>query len=131
MSNWHHCRYGIIEGVTMVRKISPSELQDRIIVRLPDGMRDDLAEIAKSNNRSVNAEVVSCLERLLTRHSSKHPDTGVAEEVAPMAELRDQMSKLSQEMAQLRAFIQSAVSAAPLSDGGRFAKKMLAPKPDQ
>ena len=50
-----------------IRKPSPSELQDRIIVRLPDGMRDRLAELAKSHNRSVNAEVVSCLEVLLSR----------------------------------------------------------------
>ena len=47
------------------RKPFPSEMQERIIVRLPDGMRDRLAELAKSNNRSVNAEVVSCLEALL------------------------------------------------------------------
>ncbi|QGA55856.1 Arc family DNA-binding protein [Brucella sp. 2280] len=36
---------------------------DKIIVRLPDGMRDRLKEVAEQNNRSVNAEVVARLEQ--------------------------------------------------------------------
>lgn len=41
----------------------PSRALDRIMVRLPDGMRDRLAEAAKSNKRSVNAEVVARLSQ--------------------------------------------------------------------
>jgi hypothetical protein len=41
----------------------PSERQERFIVRLPDGMRDQIAEAAKSNNRTMNAEVVSRLQK--------------------------------------------------------------------
>lgn len=40
----------------------PSEIQDRFIIRLPDGMRDFIAEEAKKNNRSMNAEIVSRLQ---------------------------------------------------------------------
>jgi hypothetical protein len=36
---------------------------DKYIVRLPDGMRDRIAEAAKENNRSMNAEIVARLER--------------------------------------------------------------------
>lgn len=35
---------------------------DKYIVRLPDGMRDRIAEAAKQNNRSMNAEVVARLQ---------------------------------------------------------------------
>lgn len=40
----------------------PSETQDRFIVRFPDGMRDRIATIAKSNGRSMNAEIVARLD---------------------------------------------------------------------
>lgn len=41
---------------------TPSRALDKIIVRLPDGMRDRLKGAADTNNRSVNAEVVARLE---------------------------------------------------------------------
>ncbi len=40
----------------------PSEIQDKFIVRLPDGMRDRIKEAAEQNNRSMNAEVVAALD---------------------------------------------------------------------
>jgi len=40
----------------------PSEMADRFIVRMPDGMRDKIAEAAKTNNRSMNSEVIARLE---------------------------------------------------------------------
>ena len=43
----------------------PSQQQDRFIVRLPDGMRDRIAEAAKANNRSMNAEIVARLASTL------------------------------------------------------------------
>lgn len=38
---------------------------DRIIVRLPDGMREKIAELAATNGRSMTAEVVAALEQHL------------------------------------------------------------------
>lgn len=46
----------------MEKKPYPSELQDRFIVRFPEGMRDQIAEAAKANNRSMNSEIVARLE---------------------------------------------------------------------
>ncbi|MDQ1831951.1 Arc family DNA-binding protein [Massilia scottii] len=46
----------------MAKNPYPSEVQDRFIVRLPDGMRDAIAAAAKANGRSMNAEIVSRLE---------------------------------------------------------------------
>ncbi|WP_025915785.1 Arc family DNA-binding protein [Herminiimonas sp. CN] len=49
----------------MSHKPYPSETQDRFIVRFPDGMRDRIAEEAKANGRSMNAEIVQRLEMTL------------------------------------------------------------------
>lgn len=37
-------------------------LQDKFMLRLPDGMRDRIKDAAEKNNRSMNAEIVSRLE---------------------------------------------------------------------
>lgn len=36
--------------------------QDKFIIRLPDGMRDQLKAAAKTNKRSMNAEIVARLQ---------------------------------------------------------------------
>ncbi|SEN31856.1 Arc-like DNA binding domain-containing protein [Duganella sp. CF517] len=40
----------------------PSKTAEQFVVRLPDGMRDRIAESAKRYNRSMNAEIVSILQ---------------------------------------------------------------------
>ncbi|NKB79107.1 Arc family DNA-binding protein [Ochrobactrum daejeonense] len=47
----------------MAKSSSPAADLDKVIVRLPDGMRDQLKSEAKENNRSLNAEIVARLER--------------------------------------------------------------------
>ena len=47
---------------SMERKPYPSETQERFIVRLPDGMRDRIADAAKTAGRSMNAEIVARLQ---------------------------------------------------------------------
>lgn len=41
---------------------SESRTLDKVIVRLPDGMRDRIKDAAAANNRSMNAEIVATLE---------------------------------------------------------------------
>lgn len=41
------------------------QLQDRYIVRLPDGMRNRIREEAERNERSMNAEIVFHLKRAM------------------------------------------------------------------
>lgn len=41
---------------------APSDLADKFMLRLPDGMRDQLKETAAANNRSMNAEIIARLE---------------------------------------------------------------------
>lgn len=43
----------------------PSQLQDKFNLRLPDGMRDAIAERAKANGRSMNSEIVQILQEAL------------------------------------------------------------------
>lgn len=40
---------------------TPSRHQDKILIRVPDGLRDRIAMRAKANRRSVNAELVETL----------------------------------------------------------------------
>lgn len=42
--------------------LPPSRTADRIIIRLPDGMRDRLHERAQANGRTMTAEVVELLQ---------------------------------------------------------------------
>lgn len=43
--------------------MSTGRESDKFMLRLPDGMRDRLKQIADDNHRSMNAEVVSALEK--------------------------------------------------------------------
>lgn len=49
---------------------STNRESDKIIVRLPDGMRDQIAALAESNSRSMTAEVVEALKNHLV---ADHP----------------------------------------------------------
>lgn len=74
VSRWYRVAYstvstgGIIYFATLrhygkrMAKDSPAQHLDRIMVRLPDGMRDRIAALAEQNGRSMNAEVVARLE---------------------------------------------------------------------
>jgi predicted DNA-binding protein len=36
---------------------------DKAVIRLPDGMREEIKGLARSNRRSMNAEIVAAIER--------------------------------------------------------------------
>lgn len=42
---------------------------DKFMLRFPDGMRDKIAELAKANNRSMNAEIIARLQNSEQAHS--------------------------------------------------------------
>ncbi|KFI24208.1 regulatory protein [Haematobacter missouriensis] len=48
------------------------QFKDRYMLRLPDGMRDDIKRLAETNHRSMNAEIVAALEMHL--YASGGPD---------------------------------------------------------
>lgn len=58
-----HCQYaGSMETSKSDRA---PQLADKYVLRMPDGMRDRLAELAKANNRSMNAEIVLILQQAI------------------------------------------------------------------
>lgn len=44
----------------------PSQTQDKFTVRFPDGLREAVADRAKSNGRSMNSEIVQIIEDALS-----------------------------------------------------------------
>lgn len=49
----------------MARGDFPSSKQDQYVLRFPDGMREHLKAAAKSNGRSMNAEIIDRLEHTI------------------------------------------------------------------
>lgn len=47
----------------MSKELPPSRTAEQFVVRFPDGMRDRIAEAAKQNNRSMNAEIIARLHQ--------------------------------------------------------------------
>ena len=73
----------------MSKELPPSRTADQFVVRVPDGMRDKIAEAAKANNRSMNAEIISRLETSLDADSIMAPDALGEAMVALQAQIID------------------------------------------
>lgn len=61
------------------------QLADKYVLRMPDGMRDELAALARGNNRSMNAEIIGLLQQAMEARASAAPSINIellAEEVA-------------------------------------------------
>ena len=43
-----------------------SRVQDKFVIRLPDGLRPEIAAVASRNQRSMNGEIINRLERSLS-----------------------------------------------------------------
>lgn len=44
-----------------------SREQDKFVIRLPDGLRPQIAATARNNQRSMNGEIITRLQRSLTQ----------------------------------------------------------------
>jgi hypothetical protein len=51
----------------------PSQIADRFLLRLPDGMRDRIANAARANQRTMTAEIVLRLQRSLDTEDFEMP----------------------------------------------------------
>ena len=60
---------------------TPSRELDKVIVRLPDGMRDQLKAAAESNRRSMNAEIVARLAESLQMGAATESLAGHVEDI--------------------------------------------------
>ncbi len=70
-------------------------LQDKFMLRLPDGMRDRIRQAAESNNRSMNAEIISLLEWALD-----HDDQAAPADPSPVM-LKDILAEIAGLRAEL------------------------------
>ena len=46
--------------------MNDSRVQDKFVIRLPDGLRPEIAAVASRNQRSMNGEIINRLVRSLT-----------------------------------------------------------------
>ncbi|MDH0749296.1 Arc family DNA-binding protein [Pseudomonas sp. GD03842] len=47
-----------------------SRTADKFVVRLPEGMRERIAEVSKDNHRSMNSEIIARLEQSLIQEGA-------------------------------------------------------------
>lgn len=58
----------------MRRKGFQSEKLDQYVLRLPNGMRDSIKEVAAENMRSMNAEIVMAIKERIDSHKKEKAD---------------------------------------------------------
>ena len=54
----------------MKQAIYSSRTADKFVVRLPDGMRERIADVARNHHRSMNSEIIARLEQSLIQEAS-------------------------------------------------------------
>lgn len=87
----------------MARQPSPSDQQARYLLRLPDGLRGQIEASAKANNRSLNAEIISRLERSFDLDDGLTALTDRVDELEGMVEGQNkQIERLEQLVDDLR-----------------------------
>lgn len=55
-----------------------SRTADKFVVRLPEGMRDRIANVARQHHRSMNSEIIARLEQSLSQDFPQDEDTPLA-----------------------------------------------------
>lgn len=78
----------------------PSEAQDKFIIRLPDGMREQLKAAAEANDRTMTSEVVARLRASFEKEAPKL-------DPSPASNLF--VDRLEQEFETLRAQVRALV----------------------
>ncbi|XQE69037.1 Arc family DNA-binding protein [Pseudomonas sp. P3C3] len=58
----------------MKQAIYSSRTADKLVVRLPDGMRERIADVARNHHRSMNSEIIARLEQSLIQEDSLGDD---------------------------------------------------------
>lgn len=96
---------------------SESRDADKYVVRFPDGMRDRIAEVAKANNRSMNAEIIARLQESLDAPATapEHVELKLAQLLEENIGVRVLLAKQLELMAKLAS--------------GKFADDAEHPKP--
>ena len=128
MPNWHHCDYALMRVMSTRHQFRvgimtryPSEEKDRFIVRMPDGMRDQLKGIAAKNGRSLNAEIIARLSETLETDKALDSPALAGEALAPIvatikAEVAATYEKRLASMENLLVGIADQIAGGKISD---------------
>ena len=92
----------------MKQAIYSSRTADKFVVRLPDGMRERIADVARNHHRSMNSEIISRLEQSLFQEGTL--DSGSILHM-DSAELSNSERELLQRFRQLSRRQQNALVA--------------------
>lgn len=80
----------------------PSRTADKIIIRLPDGMRDRLHQRAEANGRSMTAEVVGMLEQVLEEPTEQEMGAMAHEAMRVVKELEYAQERVAASQSRLQ-----------------------------
>lgn len=58
----------------MKQAVYSSRTADKFVVRLPDGMRERIADVARNHHRSMNSEIIARLEQSLLQEGAFDDD---------------------------------------------------------
>lgn len=89
--------------------LPPSRTADKIMIRLPDGMRERLTESATSRGRSVNADVISRIEASFKMEEDAYEGIRTVEELRQSTNAR--MDEMEREHREQRALFEQMVAA--------------------
>lgn len=69
--------------MTSAKNFASSRDADKFVVRLPEGMRDRIADVAQASRRSMNSEIISRLDASLTPAGQNETVPGEVNTLAP------------------------------------------------
>ena len=61
----------------MKQAIYSSRTADKFVVRLPDGMRERIADVARQHHRSMNSEIIARLEQSILQEGALDDELGI------------------------------------------------------
>ncbi|WP_394779080.1 Arc family DNA-binding protein [Undibacterium sp.] len=94
----------------------PSRTADQFVLRLPEGMRDRIASVAKDANRSMNAEIIGRLEATFKNSSITSDKLELSEELMDSYRNQIQQSKLIEELTTVISIALTYISKSPDSN---------------
>lgn len=86
-----HCQYP--KPMESSKSQRAPQSADKYVLRLPDGMRDKLADLARANNRSMNAEMVHILQQAIDGVTPRTNAPGDGEEKELLAAILQKLSE--------------------------------------
>lgn len=76
----------------------PSQEMDRFNVRMPAGMREEIARIAEENGRSMNSEIIQIIQDHIDSRMTKKP----AETIAIPSDFIDKLEAIALSIEELK-----------------------------